>query len=158
MANKISILLIVCNVILIVFAIFIYGQLQTTSQRVDILEAENNKIVPNRSGSAKQIPKQAIPTQKQTKIVAMEVFDDGFSPSGFHLPLNEFAKISLTNKGEKPHSFVIDELNINSGAIDPGQTKELEFGQDIKNATSFRFYSNAEGDDKEKMNGSIVIF
>jgi len=154
MQNKLATLSIILSFFLGIILFFVFLELASINERVGTLEINNKEIALVSGG---QTP-PAVAKQKIAQEVIMEVSDLGFSPGGIHISSNEFVKISVTNKGEKPHSFVIDELNIDSGAIEPGQTKELEFGQNIQGTASFRFYSNLEGDDKEIMTGSIMVF
>ena len=149
MQNKLSLLAIVLSACSLCFSIFVF---------LETRESLQNNVNPAAAQSRTSITDYAISEEKQNKIVEIAVSEDGFSPSGFHIKLNQFATVSIVNAGEKPHSFVIDELGIDTGLIEPGQTKKFEFGKDIKSAESFKFYSNAEGDDKEKIIGSIMIF
>lgn len=151
MQNKLSLLAIVLSVCSFGFSIFVFSETRK------IVQGDFNPPAVQSDASA-SIPDQILPEQKQNKTVEIAVSEDGFSPSGFHINLNQFATVSIANTGEKPHSFVVDELGIDTGLIEPGQTKKFEFGKDIKSAESFKFYSNAEGDDKEKIIGSILIF
>lgn len=152
---------IIRDMILITAVALIYFQTQTIFQRLDILEKSgNNKIAAQTRISENiqnQSKEQIAPAKKQARIIPVEISDETFSPVGIHISLNELAGISVANRGEKPHSFVIDELDIDSGPIEPGQTKELELSQNIRSAASFTFYSNAEGDDPQIFKGILMV-
>jgi len=52
---------------------------------------------------------------------------------------------------------VIDELKINTGLIQPGQTKNVVIDQDFAESTVYNFYSDAAGDDKTTFGGVLMI-
>ena len=133
------------------FSIFVFSETRENAQ-------SNFNSAAMAIQSNNSIPDQIVLGQKQDEAIEITVSEDGFSLSGIRISPNQLATISITNTGEKPHSFVVDELEIDTGLIKPGQTKKIEFSKDIKSPESFEFYSNAEGDNKEKITGLITIF
>lgn len=89
--------------------------------------------------------------------LAIAVNDNGFVPSGFGLRSGSPASIVIKNTGKMPHSFVSDQLNINSGPILAGQTKTIKIQQLPNEIAEYDFYSNMPGDDQRLFSGIIMV-
>lgn len=87
----------------------------------------------------------------------LEINDLGFFPAEIKISSNKISRISVINSGKKPHSLVIDELNIDLGIIYPAETREFVIAQDFTESKSYVFYSNAEDDNPEIFKGNLII-
>lgn len=94
------------------------------------------------------------PAEGSVKIV---VNDSGYVDKRMVLSAGETKMLEVINKGVNPHSFVIDGMMIDSGAINPGQTKTIALENLSGELRNYTFYSNLAGDDKDKFSG-IFIF
>ena len=72
--------------------------------------------------------------------------DDGFDEIGLLANGGQNIKFIISNTGEKEHSFVVDELNIDSGLIAPKETKILHFEKIPNESKNYTFYSSVEDD------------
>jgi nitrite reductase (NO-forming) len=52
----------------------------------------------------------------------IDLVDVAFHPKGFSLPANTPTVVTLVNRGAVVHNFTIDELNVRSGDLQPGQS------------------------------------
>ena len=52
--------------------------------------------------------------------------DNEFSPESLELPAGA-TSVSVTNTGDAAHNFVIEELNVSTGTIEPGATVTARF-------------------------------
>jgi len=95
--------------------------------------------------------------QKTVKQISLAIEDNGFSPTGIQIYANQSNSLTIANNSNQPHSFVIDELKINTGLIQPGQTKNVVIDQDFAESTVYNFYSDAAGDDKTTFGGVLMI-
>jgi hypothetical protein len=92
-----------------------------------------------------------------TKKADLEITDNGFSNTGLSFFGNDKLVLNIKNSGTKPHSFVVNELQINSGDIAPGQIKEIKIDALPNVSALYRYYSNSGDDTKETFNGSIIL-
>jgi plastocyanin len=58
------------------------------------------------------------------KIVARDTF---FEPESLELTAGEEITVEVTNNGDTAHDFAIEELDLNTGTIEPGTTKTTTF-------------------------------
>jgi plastocyanin len=58
------------------------------------------------------------------EIVADDMF---FHPERIDLPVTDAVTLEITNAGDMPHELSIDELDISTGTIEPGQVKTVTF-------------------------------
>lgn len=90
------------------------------------------------------------------KIVAR---DDKFEPNILTGTVNQPIALTVENQGSKPHSFVIDELKINSGPIDPGKQATVTLTSNrirtYTNGGAFPFYSDVSGDKDAGLTGNL---
>lgn len=87
--------------------------------------------------------------------------DDKFEPNILTGTVNQPIELTIENQGMKPHSFVIDELKINSGPIAPGkQATVTVLSNRIRtytNGGAFPFYSDVSGDKDAGLTGNLSI-
>jgi|GEM_PF-818180 len=88
---------------------------------------------------------------------AISMDDSGFSKASIDMTYSSSKKMEIANKGVNPHSFVIEELGVDSGPIKPGETKTIILENLPSVGQDYVFYSNIPGDAKEKFSGTIVI-
>lgn len=56
---------------------------------------------------------------------AINLDEYSFSPNVLQASPGEVIMVKLTNRGKTAHNFVVDELNIDSGLLSPGETKTI---------------------------------
>ena len=89
--------------------------------------------------------------------IEIAVGDDGFSVKELSLVFSSSRTLRITNNGVNSHSFAVDAIGLNSGAIAPGQsvTVLLEgFPQDLP---TLEFYSDTASDSRENFSGLIIL-
>lgn len=89
--------------------------------------------------------------------MAILMDDGGYSQKKFELSPLMPILIEITNKGVNDHSFVIDDLGIDSGAIKPGETRMMVLNSFEDVPQVYTFYSNLSGDDVTKFSGRFVV-
>lgn len=89
--------------------------------------------------------------------IRIAVDDGGWTPKQIDISLSSARVVEVANNGVNPHSFVIDELGVDSGAIMPGATKTIFLQNLSGEAAIYPFYSNTAGDSPEKFSGQITI-
>lgn len=89
--------------------------------------------------------------------VSIVVDDSGYSQKKFELTPLMPILIEITNKGVNDHSFVIDELGIDSGKINPGETRKMVLKKFDDVPQVYIFYSNLASDDVDKFSGRFVV-
>ena len=83
--------------------------------------------------------------------------DGGYLQDRFVLSPEGTKMLEITNKGVNAHSFVIDELAIDSGVIEPGQTRTIALDSLPDEPLDYIFYSNLSDDDKENFSGVFAV-
>lgn len=58
--------------------------------------------------------------------IKVEATDNKFSPATLSAPSGKVT-VTITNTGKVPHTFTIQSLNVDTGNIDPGQSKTVTF-------------------------------
>ena len=80
--------------------------------------------------------------------------DIAFQPTELNLPAGQDVTITLTNQGKLPHSFNIDDLNVHSGDIQPGDTKTVTVNG---SAGDYQYYCDVPGHKEAGMVGTAHI-
>ena len=83
------------------------------------------------------------------------VDDGGYNQKLVTVSIKNSRALEISNQGVNPHSFVIRDLNIDSGPIAPGSSKIVVLegmGSDIRN---YDFYSNIGRDDTFLFGGVV---
>lgn len=88
--------------------------------------------------------------------IKLSMDDSGFSPKSLDVASSSNLVAEITNKGVNPHSFVIDDLGIDSGAIAPGQTKTIALENLSAGKGTYTYYSNVGGDNRDTFNGVMT--
>ncbi len=100
-----------------------------------------------------------IPVQAAINVVGklrVEMTDRGFIPSRFECAVNEDIAVTLHNTGTRPHSFSIDELDVDV-TVAPGQTKSFTI-ESPNRLGHYLYYSNTPEDRALGMVGTMTIF
>jgi hypothetical protein len=90
-------------------------------------------------------------------VATLTVDDGGFWPKQVSIPASGAPSVKIENRGVNDHSFVIDELSVNSGPIKPGQAQTIILENISDDAPSYDFYSDTTGDGGQNFGGSIMI-
>lgn len=89
------------------------------------------------------------------------VGDDKFEPNLLTGKVNQPIALTVENRGAKPHSFVIDELQVKIPEIAPGQSGAATFtSRQIRtytNGGAYLFYSDVAGDKAAGLTGNLSI-
>lgn len=105
-------------------------------------------------GGAATTPLPAVPL----KVV---VNDGKFEPNLLTGKVNQPIELTLENQGTKPHSFVIDELQVKIPAVEPGKTGTVTvLGKQIRtytNGGAYIFYSDVAGDRDSGLTGNLSV-
>jgi hypothetical protein len=88
--------------------------------------------------------------------VTIELTDRGFIPSRFENAINSNVEITLVNTGTRPHTFTIDELDVDV-MVQPGETKMVTIVKPPR-LGQFIYYSNTPEDKALGMKGIMTIF
>jgi plastocyanin len=59
--------------------------------------------------------------------VPLTMQDFQFSPASLRLAADSTVEVELTNDGDQAHNFTIDDLDLASGTIDPGEVVTVTF-------------------------------
>jgi plastocyanin len=59
--------------------------------------------------------------------VEVEAGDNVFSPKELEVEEGQTISVEVTNKGRIPHDFAIDELNLSTGVLQPGDVATATF-------------------------------
>jgi len=89
--------------------------------------------------------------------IQIAVDDSGFAQKQIEISLSGSKMLEITNNGANPHSFVVDGLKIDSGAIEPGQTITVVLESLPAETLNYTYFSNVGNDDKAKFSGVITI-
>ena len=87
----------------------------------------------------------------------ISIDDGGFGVKQVDLALSGPMILVVKNQGVNPHSFVIDELQINSGEIAPGQAKSIVLKDLPMEPRTYDFYSNIGKDNGSQFGGTITV-
>jgi len=159
MQNKFSIILLILILALAGAVYNILLRLSVIEQQISAIEKPTANIATNIASNNTAAPGiQPAQQQSQTKTMEIIASDEGFLPSGFQMGPKDTVTISVTNQGESPHSFVIDDLPIDTGAIEPGQTKTITIGKQFDQPVELKYYSNIDSDNPEIFKGTIMVF
>jgi len=78
--------------------------------------------------------------------------DNAFAPSMLAASFGEELTITVVNNGENPHSFTIDELEVDTGVLQAGDSAAVTFNMPDQDVT---YYCTVHG--AEVMSGTISV-
>ncbi|WP_139490518.1 cupredoxin domain-containing protein [Brevibacillus dissolubilis] len=104
------------------------------------------------------IPSQALsapPIGIQTKTQSVTITSIGFLPNHIHVQAGEEITLKIINSDQKPHNFVMQELNVLSKNLHPGQSTTVSFT--APQVGSFVYLSNTPGYPEQGYRGTLII-
>lgn len=93
-------------------------------------------------------------TGATTDELTVEMEDIAFAPSELAIPANTDVTISLPNTGTMAHDFVIDELDIRTESVQPGETATVTINAP---AGTYDFYCSVPGHAPAGMVGTLSV-
>jgi outer membrane protein assembly factor BamB/plastocyanin len=85
---------------------------------------------------------------------AVQLVDIAFVPPTLEMPADAPVTVTLSNTGAAVHNFNIDELNIHSGDVPPGQSSEVTI---TAPAGTYQYYCNVPGHKEAGMIGTLTV-
>jgi len=91
----------------------------------------------------------------QPQTIAVSGSEFKYEPATISARVGQQVTVTYTNVGQYPHDFVIDELNVRSQTIKPGETATFSF---VSNKSgSFSFYCSLPNHLERGMRGTITV-
>jgi len=144
--------LVVMNVLLMVTVIglVVYGSKPRTNDNAfgPLMDSAKKTDQPSLTKAAEPAP---------AKEVSIAIGDKGFVDKGFQIFGQDKVIVHIANNGTSPHSFVIDKLNINSGDIPAGQTKDVLINPLTNESAIYDYYSLSSNDSKDVFAGIMMV-
>jgi nitrite reductase (NO-forming) len=84
----------------------------------------------------------------------VDMVDINFQQKAITIPANTEVTVTLVNKGAIAHNFNIDELNVHSGDVQPGQTKTVTINA---KPGQYQYYCNVPGHRQAGMVGTLTV-
>lgn len=91
------------------------------------------------------------------KSIDIEVSDNGFTNNSIAANTTDDVTIVLRNTGTKPHSFVIDDLGLDSQLVEGGNFKVIVVDSLPERTAAYTFYSNAPDDEVGVFSGVLNV-
>lgn len=154
MKQKINII----PVLVIVVALLIAGCISYTQKNSGTNTPPAAPVEPSAPATptAPSTPTTPNPTVTiQTKEFTIEGSEFKFSPDTIQVSKGDKVKITFKNTGNFPHNLIIDELNVATKTINPGQTNTVEFT--VGKTGTFAFYCGVDEHRRKGMEGQIEI-
>ena len=91
----------------------------------------------------------------QPQTIAVSGSEFKYEPATISARVGQQVTVTYTNVGQYPHDFVIDELDVRSQTIKPGETATFSF---VPNKSgSFSFYCSLPNHLERGMRGTITV-
>jgi len=113
--------------------------------------SENNQVA---SAGSLKTQKEPVSSSQEVRTIEVEAGMYYFKPSEIKVKKGEKVRIVLKNV-EGMHDFVIDELKVNSGIIQSGQTTEFEFI--AEKIGEFEYYCSIANHRALGMKGTLIV-
>ena len=113
--------------------------------------SENNQVTPVGNLESQE---ESTSGSREVRTIEVEAGMYYFKPSEIKVKKGEKVRIVLKNV-EGMHDFVIDELKVNSGIIQSGQTTEFEFV--AEKTGEFEYYCSVSNHRAMGMKGTLVV-
>jgi nitrite reductase (NO-forming) len=84
----------------------------------------------------------------------VNLIDINFDPKEITIPANTAVTVTIVNKGASVHNFNIDQLNVHSGDVQPGQTATVTINAP---AGDYQYYCNIPGHKEAGMIGTLHV-
>lgn len=78
-----------------------------------------------------------------------------YTPTTITAKVGQTVNVTIVNNGALEHTFLIDELGVNSGSIPAGQTAKVTFTASKEG--TFSFYCNVAGHKEGGMVGTLTV-
>lgn len=78
-----------------------------------------------------------------------------FTPSKITVDAGSKVRLTLENSGNVSHDFVIDELDVTTTLVSPGDSETIDFT--VSKAGSYEFYCSIPGHKEAGMAGTLVV-
>jgi plastocyanin len=78
-----------------------------------------------------------------------------FDPSTLTAQVGQAVNVTMNNTGALEHTFLIDELGVNSGSVPAGQNATFSFTP--SQAGTYTFYCNVPGHKEGGMTGTLTV-
>ena len=78
-----------------------------------------------------------------------------YNPTTLSAQVGQAVNVTLENGGALDHTFLIDELAVNSGTVSPGQSGTISFTP--SKAGTYTFYCNIAGHKEGGMVGTLTV-
>ena len=128
---------------------------RTSRPRVAILVATLLLVLTACAGSGDDADGTATGSGEEaggTESVALQVtaVDNSFDPNTLSAPAGSEVTVELTNEGNNPHTFTIDDPEVDTGGVDGGDSATVTFAMPDAPVT---FYCTIHGEDT--MSGTL---
>lgn len=97
------------------------------------------------------------PTKSNVQTFIVRGLEYAYSPSVISVSPSTRVQVEFRNTGEMAHNFVIDELNVNSGMVNPGESKTFEFTVPVNGQSEYVFYCSVGNHRAQGMEGRIEV-
>ncbi|HEY7032357.1 MAG TPA: PQQ-binding-like beta-propeller repeat protein [Thermomicrobiales bacterium] len=91
---------------------------------------------------------------QQGNAQTVTMVDIAFQPNALTIPANTDVTIQLTNQGASVHTFDIDQLNIHTGDVQPGQSTSVTINAP---AGTYQYYCSIPGHKEAGMVGTLTV-
>jgi len=106
-------------------------------------------------------PKTFVTTSRQTSFTSIKEFtvsgsEFSFSPRTLRVAKGDMVRINFVNSGMTAHTFTVSGLGVDTGLIQPGSSKSIEFTTPNQNST-FTSFCSVPGHKEAGMSGTIIV-
>jgi plastocyanin len=92
---------------------------------------------------------------EEVREIAVEGSEFAFTPSSISVKSGDKVRVTFTNNGSFPHNFTVDELNVASETVSPGESTSVEFT--ASESGTFDFYCSVGNHRAQGMEGSLEV-
>jgi uncharacterized cupredoxin-like copper-binding protein len=108
----------------------------------------------NATATEASTPSAAVNAQTAADSVEVSMVDLAFEPSDLTIPADTDVSIVLTNNGAAPHNFYLEDLDVHSDTLSPGDTATVTVNLP---AGTYTYYCNVPGHRQAGMEGTLVV-
>lgn len=65
--------------------------------------------------------------EEEARSVQLALQDDVFAPEMLRVPRGDEVTVEVKNEGDKPHTFTIRSLDVDTGTLQPGDSRQVTF-------------------------------
>lgn len=109
-------------------------------------------LTPTPSLQASDELTQTTDTVKEITVTAKEF---SFSPASISLKVGDKVKLTLKNEGKMEHNFVIDELEVETVMVGPGEEDTVEF--EVTEEMQATYYCSVGSHRQLGMEGKLIV-